>query len=50
MSLQKHVFLSLADLVVVEYYTKGLGFLVIQRLCRISTYFPFYHICKDWTF
>lgn len=28
MSSQKHVFLSLADLVVKEYCTKGLGFLV----------------------
>lgn len=35
MSLQEHVFLSLTDLVVKEYCTKGLGYLISQRLCRI---------------
>jgi hypothetical protein len=40
-SLQKHVFLSSAYLVVKEYCTKGLGFLVSKRLCRIFNMLSF---------
>jgi hypothetical protein len=57
MSLQKHVFLSLADLVVKEYCTKGLGFLVSHTFLFITSAkvgrfsicgIPYLHHCMDF--